>query len=88
MRISRKKLKATAILSLSAVALLLFSSAPSTASGQITLEPLRNKHLKQDKKGAPRLVEQVDFMQTLVDSIMGYIQVQTNPKKGGFQMQS
>lgn len=41
----------------------------TSASGAVTLEPLRNRHLK----GTPKYFEQIDFMQTAVESVKSYM---------------
>jgi hypothetical protein len=48
---------------------LLFLFFSGSAIGALTLEPLRNRHLK----GQSRLFEQVDFMQTAVETVKSYI---------------
>ena len=35
-------------------------------SAQMTLEPIRKIQLKQNKKGAPNMLEQVEFVQSAV----------------------
>ena len=46
----------------------------ATVSAQMTMEPFRNLHLKQNLKGAPSMLEQVEFMQNAVNYLQGFIQ--------------
>jgi hypothetical protein len=57
MTVTRKQKKLSLAGAL-AVSMLLMTST----QGQLTLDSLRSRHLKQDPRGAPRMFEQMDFM--------------------------
>lgn len=54
---------------------MLAASLAALSSGQVTFESLRNRHLKQENDGAPLLsiFEQIEFMQTAVDTLQNFL---------------